>query len=60
MEKKVQDKRKTQLSIQIGLTTLACACLIACGGGAGSPSATDAQLTGTAAYGAPWPVHPSP
>jgi hypothetical protein len=49
----MENKRKTQLSLQIGLTTLACACLIACGGGGSSPSATDAQLSGTAAYGSP-------
>ena len=47
--------RKFQLSLQIGLTTLTSACLIACGGGGGASSTTptDAQITGTAAYGSP-------
>lgn len=49
----MQIKRNTLLSLQISLTALASACLIACGGGSGSPTANDAQLTGTAAYGAP-------
>ena len=49
----MQTHRKFQLSLQIGLTTLASACLIACGGGSSSTASTDAQMTGTAAYGSP-------
>jgi len=47
---KVKYQSKQALSLQIGLSTLACACLLACGGGS---SSTDAQISGTAAYGSP-------
>lgn len=48
-------QRETLSGIQMGLSTLACACLVACGGGSNSsgPTTPDAQLNGTAAYGSP-------
>lgn len=45
-------KRNIHLTIQLGLTSLASACLVACGGG-GSAASTESQLNGVAAYGTP-------
>lgn len=44
----MNSKRKPALTLQLGLTALACACLMACGGATTAP-----QLSGVAAYGAP-------
>jgi hypothetical protein len=44
--------RKLKYKLQIGLTTLASACLLACGG-SNTTASSDAQMTGTAAYGSP-------
>jgi hypothetical protein len=46
-------KINTVLAFQIVLTTLASACLVACGGGGGASGSTDSQLSGVAAYGSP-------
>jgi hypothetical protein len=49
----MNSRNSATLALQIVLTTLASACLVACGGGGGASKSSDSQLSGVAAYGSP-------